>query len=189
LAPGLAQPEQLLPTLAERLFSRFWYAVFSCALLAAILSTINSVLLACAGLLSHNVVNPLFGFVRERQRLYTARWLVVVVGAFSLWIALYANGVYELIELASSFGTAGIVVTTLAALFSPWGGKWSAAAALLLGLVTMPVAEALELPAPFLASVAAAAGGYVLVAVWLPSRHGEVESSEQLAMGVTDPGE
>ncbi len=187
LVPGLGEPEQLLPTLAQRLFSEFWFAVFSCALLSAILSTINSVLLACAGLLSHNVVNPLFRVATDSRRLNTARWLVVVVGAFSLWIALHANGVYQLVELASSFGTAGIVVTTLAALFSPWGGKWSAMAALLLGLVTTPVAEALELPAPFLASLLAAFGGYVGAGLVAPRRDKDLMVDEQLALGLTDP--
>lgn len=186
LLPDLEQPEQLLPTLARTLFSDFWYAVFSCALLSAILSTINSVLLACAGLLSHNVVNPLFGISAERKRLRTARYLVVVVGALALWIALYSPGVYDLVEMASSFGTSGIVVTTLAALFSPWGGKWSAACALVLGLVTTPVAEALELPAPFLTSLGVATLGYVAAALWWPGSQ-NVSDAEQLGLGLSDP--
>lgn len=187
LIADLAEPEQLLPTLAARLFPDFWYGLFSCALLSAILSTINSVLLACAGLLSHNVINPVFKVTEDGKRLRTARWLVVLVGALALWIALYADGVYQLVEMASSFGTSGIVVTTLAALFSPWGGKWSAIAALLLGLVTMPLADALELPAPFLTSLGAAAAGYGVVA-WRAPRPRELGAVEQLELGVTDPG-
>lgn len=160
LAPGLEQPEQLLPTLARQLLPSFWFAVFSCALLSAILSTIDSVLLACAGLVSHNIIVPLMGWTSERQRLRTARALVVVAGALALWIALYAEGVYDLVEMASAFGTAGIVVTTIAALFLPWGGSQSATLALLCGAATTPLAKALGSPAPFLTSLCAAAVAY-----------------------------
>jgi Na+/proline symporter len=101
----------------------------------------------------------------DRARLVSARVLVVITGVFSLIVALYAEGVYELVETASAFGTAGVLVTTLTALYLPLGGKRAAAASLVAGLVTTPIAEyALELPAPFLASVVAALVTYLLVA-------------------------
>ncbi len=171
LVPALDDPEQLLPALAQRLLPKLWYALFSCALISAILSTIDSILLASSALLSHNLVVPLLRLESERARLVSARVLVVLTGAFSLVVALYAEGVYALVETASAFGTAGVLVTTLIALYLPVGGKRAAAASLFVGLVTTPLAEyGLALPAPFLASVAAALLTYLLVAKLEPAR-------------------
>ncbi len=165
LVSGLEDPEQLLPTLSNRLLPKFWAAVFSCALISAILSTIDSILLASAALLSRNLISPALGLRDEKSRLFVARTLVVFTGIFALVVALYAEGVYELVEAASAFGTAGVLVTTLAALYFQRGGAKAAGAALMVGLVTTPIAEyGLSLPAPFLASVAAALVTYVVMA-------------------------
>jgi solute:Na+ symporter, SSS family len=188
LMPGLENPEQLLPSLARTLLPDLLYAVFSCALLSAILSTINSVLLACAGLLSHNVLVPSLGLRSERTKLLSVRLLVIASGAVSLWIALYADGVYELVEMASGFGTAGVVVTTFAALFLPWGNRWSAGLALLTGVVATPLAEYVGAPAPFLTSLATSCVAYAAAAVFSPARRAPAVADEQLALGVTDPG-
>jgi SSS family transporter len=169
LVPNLDDPESLLPTLASRLLPSFWYAVFSCALISAILSTIDSVLLACSALLSHNVAAPLFNVKSERGRLHWARGFVVASGIIALVIALYAESIYDLVETASAFGTAGVLVTTFIALYLPRGGREAAAAALIAGLITTPIAEyLLELSAPFLTSIAMAGLSYALVAVLRP---------------------
>ncbi len=165
--PALAEPEQLLPVLAQRLLPRFWFGVFSCALISAILSTIDSVLLSSAALLSHNFVVPLFRIESEMGKLRCARFLVLVSGVLALAIALHAEKVYELVEVASAFGTAGVLVTALAALYLPKGSAHAAGWALLVGLVATPICRfVLGLPAPFLTAVAAALATYVLVALW-----------------------
>ncbi len=175
LVPTLEDPEQLLPTLAQRLLPSFLFAVFSCALISAILSTIDSILLAVAALLSHNLIVPLLGVTSDRGRLLWGRGFVVATGAIALIIALYAEGVYDLVETASAFGTAGVLVTTLIALFSGYGGPAAATTALIAGLVTTPIAEyLLELPAPFLSSVAVALISYTAVATL--ERRGRVAS-------------
>src|SRR5690606_14893934 len=170
LVPALDDPEQLLPALAQRLLPKLWYALFSCALISAILSTIDSILLASSALLSHNLVVPLLRLESERARLVSARVLVVLTGGFALIVALYAEGVYELVETASAFGTAGVLVTTLFALYLPVGGQRAATASLVAGLVTTPLAEyGFGLPAPFLTSVAAALITYLVLAKLEPT--------------------
>jgi len=170
LVPALDDPEQLLPVLAQRLLPQFWYALFSCALISAILSTIDSILLASSALLSHNLVVVVLRLESERARLVSARVLVVVTGGFALIVALYAEGVYELVETASAFGTAGVLVTTLFALYLPVGGQRAATASLVAGLVTTPLAEyGFGLPAPFLTSVAAALITYLVLAKLEPT--------------------
>jgi solute:Na+ symporter, SSS family len=171
LVPHLDDPEQLLPVLARRLLPSFWYGVFSCALISAILSTIDSVLLSSAALLSHNLVVPIFGLETEAQKLRSVRGLVALSGIVSLWIALHAVSIYELVEQASAFGTAGVLVTTLVALFLPKACTSAAISALGVGLVMTPLAEyVLGWPAPFLTSIAAATGTYFAVALVRSSR-------------------
>ena len=80
----------------------------------------------------------------------------VAAGLFAYVVALHATTIYDLVETASTFGTAGILVTTIGALFVRRGGQRVAVIAIIVGLVTTPFAEyVLRWPAPFLTSVAA----------------------------------
>jgi Na+/proline symporter len=164
LVPGLDQPEQILPLLAERYLPTFLFVVFAGALVSAILSTVDSALLVAAGMVSHNVVLPLVPGASERTKVLVARLGVVVFGVAAYAMAFRAERVYDLVEEASAFGSAGIVTVAVFGLFTRFGGPRSAVAALLAGVVTWVVgAHVLELPYPYLASLAAAVGGYVTV--------------------------
>ncbi len=167
LAPGLDEPEQLLPELADRLLHPLLFALFSCALLSAILSTIDSIPLAVSALVSHSLVVPMLKLESERAKLLSGRALVLIGAVVALVIALYAESIYDLTEAASTYGTAGVLVTTLAALFVPRPSARAATCALLAGLVTTPFVEyVLEWPAPFISSVVAAIAAYFAVWTW-----------------------
>ncbi|MBI3111321.1 MAG: sodium:solute symporter family protein [Ignavibacteriales bacterium] len=133
VAPGLEYPEQILPLMAQRHLTTFLYAVFAGALVSAILSTVDSALLAASGLLSHNILIPLKPGMTDVQKVRLERWGVAVLGLLAYVLALYAEGVYGLVKDASSFGSAGICIVFLFGLFSSFGGKWSAVAALSVG--------------------------------------------------------
>jgi len=57
LVPGLAEPEQVLPTLALQYLPTALYVVFAGALVSAILSTVDSALLVAGSLVSHNLMS------------------------------------------------------------------------------------------------------------------------------------
>jgi SSS family solute:Na+ symporter len=178
LVPGLGESEQILPLLAERYLPTFLAVMFSGALVSAILSTVDSALLVAAGLVSHNVVVQLRPDLSERQRVLVARALVATFGVVAYAMAFRAERVYELVEQASAFGSAGIVVVVLFGLFTRIGDHRSAWASLLAGVSAWIVgAYVLELPYPYLTSLAAAAGAYLVPAVLLP---GEVRSLEPI---------
>lgn len=165
LMPGLAEPEQLLPELARTYLSPTLYMIFACALLSAILSTIDSILLSSSALVSHNLLVPALGWTSPRARLWSGRVVVVAAGVFAYVVALHGASIYDLVETASTLGTAGILVTTLAALFASRKDGRAAVAALVVGAAMTPLAsEVLEWSAPFLASIAAAALTYVVAA-------------------------
>lgn len=165
LVPGLADAEQVLPALARELLPAAGYALFAGAVIAAILSTVDSTLLAASGLASHNVIIPLLRSPAPDTRLRLARWGVVGFGVFAWVLARHAEGVYQLVEQASAFGGAGVPVTVCFGLFSPRGGARTAHATLTAGLVVYSGGALLGFPYPFLASIAASVLTYAVGAL------------------------
>jgi len=167
LLPGLEDPEQVLPRLALEHFPTWFYAVFAGAMISAILSTVDSALLAAASLVSHNLILPLRPGLSERAKLRTARAGVVVFGVAAWALALRADGVYALIETAAAFASAGVLVSASFGLFTRIGGAASASASLVTGAIVWSIAEAGDLVvAPYLASLAGAFIAYCVVAIF-----------------------
>jgi Na+/proline symporter len=168
LVPGLDEPEQVVATLAQRHLSTFFYVLFAGAVISAILSTVNSCLLAAASLVSHNLIVPLRPAIDERGKVLTARIGVVVFGAAAYALALGADGIYELVATASAFGSAGIFVVGLFGLFSRVGGVASAHASLATGALVWAAGEYwLEWPTPYVAALAASLAAYLLPALFV----------------------
>jgi SSS family solute:Na+ symporter len=162
LVPELAHEESILPELARRYLSPAAYALFAGALVSAILSTVDSTLLVCSSLLSHNLVLPRLPGASERAKVRLARLGVAGFGLLAFVLALLSESVSALVEQASSLGSAGLFVILLLGLFTRRGGAPSALAALLGGLATYVVAAQLGAELPFLLSLAAAFAGYAL---------------------------
>ena len=163
IVPEIADPEQILPELGRRFLSPFAYALFAGALVSAILSTVDSTLLVCSSLLSHNLILPRFPALDERSKVRIARYGVVGFGLLAYVLARHAEGVASLVEQASSLGSAGLFVILLLGLFTRRGHSASAYAALLGGLGAYLAASALGSPLPFLMSLVSAFAGYVLL--------------------------
>ena len=162
LLPGLEEPEQILPALAQTYLPTALYVIFAGGLVSAILSTVDSALLMASALVSHNVIVQLRPGLSEKAKVRTARAGVAIFGVVAYLMALRAERVYELVEEASSFGSAGIVTVVTFGLFTRIGGTASALAALIAGVVTWVLgAYVLELPLPYLTSRAAAVGAYL----------------------------
>ena len=163
LVPGLADPEQLIPEIARRSLSPFLYAVFAGALLSAILSTVDSTLLVSSSLLAHNLVIPGLRLVNERDKVRVARGGVALFGVIAWFLAIRSEGVFELVEQASAFGSSGIVVTACFGLFTRFGGARTALATLAAGVVAYLAASYGGMTAPFLFSLATCLVVYLAV--------------------------
>lgn len=170
LVPNLADAEQFLPALALEVLPTAGYVIFVGALISAILSTVDTILLVAGGLAAHNLVAPLFGITEEAKRLRLARAGVGLFGMLALVLALTGEGVAELVELSSSFGTAGTLVVVCFGLFTGLGGVVAATAALVGGLASYLAADLTDLAYPFLTSLATTVGLYLLAA-WREPRH------------------
>ena len=152
--------EHVLPELAATHLPTFGYVLFVGALVSAILSTVNSCLLVAGSMISHNLVVPHVPAITERGKLLAARIGVMGSGLAAWYLALTSNSVMALVEEASGFGSAGILVLMLFALWSPFGGALAALAALFSGVAVWVAAHFVyALPYDYLASVGAAFGG------------------------------
>lgn len=169
LLPGLEHPEQLLPRLAQQHLGTLAYILFAGALISAVLSTVDSALLAASALVSHNLLVPLKPGLSEAAKVRLSRSMVALFGLTAYVLALTAEGVHDLVEEASAFGSAGVFVAAVFALSGRWGGAASAYAALVAGMgAWIAGAHILELDAPYLTSLFAALGAYVLGAFLYP---------------------
>lgn len=153
VVPPLTDAEQVVPAVAQQLLPTGLFIVFVGGLLSAILSTVDSTLLVSSGLLSHNLIVPLFGIVSEAQKVRVARLGVASFGVIAFVLAVRAEGVFALVEQASAFGSSGALVVVVFALFTGWGGARTAMATLLVGLVSYLVGTFGGVEAPFLASL------------------------------------
>jgi Na+/proline symporter len=161
---AVADPEHVLPTLAATHLPPHGYVLFVGALVSAILSTVDSCLLVSGSLISHNLVVPRLPSISEEGKLRAARIGVIGSGLAAWYLALASGSVLGLVEEASGFGSAGILVLVIFGLWGRFGGQAAALAALIGGVgVWIPAHFVYELPYDYLASVAAAFGGYLAV--------------------------
>ncbi len=162
VVPGLTDAEQVVPAVARELLPTVLFVVFAGSLLSAILSTVDSTLLVASGLLSHNLLIPIFRVTDEAVKVRLARGGVVVFGVFAWVVAVRAEGVFALVEQASAFGSSGTMVVITFALFTRLGGPTTALATLLVGLGVYLGGVLLGLTAPFLTSLGAALATYLV---------------------------
>ncbi|HEY5545130.1 MAG TPA: sodium:solute symporter family protein [Gemmatimonadaceae bacterium] len=165
IVPGLAESEQVIPAVAHALLPTVFFAIFAGGLVSAILSTVDSTLLVSSGLMSHNLVVPIFKVTDERTKVRIARAGVLVFGAIAYVQAIRADGVFELVENASAFGSAGTLVTICFGLFTSFGGPMAAMLTLSAGIVTYLVSAASGYAFPFLLSLGLSLLTYVTAAV------------------------
>jgi Na+/proline symporter len=165
IVPTLGEAEQVIPAVAQSLLPTFFFAIFAGSVVAAILSTVDSTLLVSSGLLSHNILIPVFSITSEKAKVLTARAGVLFFGAVAFVQAIRAEGVFELVESASAFGSAGILVTAVFGLFTPMGGRMAALATLTIGLVVYLSTTFGGYDYPYLASLGASLLTYVTVSV------------------------
>jgi SSS family solute:Na+ symporter len=168
--PGISEPETVLMRVADSHLSLPLYVLFAGALTSAILSTVNSALLVGGSLFAHNLLVPALGVTDDKKRLRIDRFAVVGSGVVAYGLALGSSGVYELVEQAAAFGTAGIFVITVFGLWSRVGSQASAYAALAAGALVYAVGEHFSVLAhPYITALAVAFAAY-LGAALLPRR-------------------
>ena len=148
-----AEGEAFVPVLATTVLPGFLSVIFIGALVAAILSTVDSSLLAVGAVVSSNLGPAFAPNLDDRGRLRLARIATVATGLVACAIAFTTDSIYEIVLLADGLGTAGLAVVCVAAMRSSYGGPIAAASTLTGAFATSFVlGNFTEFEAPFLAS-------------------------------------
>lgn len=175
VGPGLgfdpADGDLFLPNLAMDLLPSALFIVFAGALFSAVLSTVDSALLAVSGLATENLYSRVRTSASPQEKLLAARSFTVIAGILAYLVATTGETIYGLVELASSLGSAGLLVSLLIGLHSRFGGEWSALTALACGLVAIWLGDfVFGISGAFLISILAALAGYALAGLTRPAR-------------------
>ena len=134
--PGLTEPETVIPTLAIEHLHPVFIAIFVGALLAAIMSTADSALLAAASVFSVNIY-PLFKRqISDKQRLLVTRIAIPVFGIVAVYVALEVQAVYELVMDANSVKLVCVVVPFIAGVWWKRANRTGVLASMAMGFLT-----------------------------------------------------
>lgn len=160
---NISDAEQVVPLVAREVLPTIAFAAFVGAIISAILSTVDSTLLTASGLLSRNLLVPLFKLESERAKVTTARACVLALGLVAYTLALTADGVFALVEQASALGSSGAFVVICFALFTRFGGPLAALLTLLVGTATYVVLNSAGMSYPFITSLLLSLVCYLVV--------------------------
>lgn len=169
----ITQPDEYLPQLAKIVLPGFLYVLFSAAMISAILSTADSSLITITGLVTHNLLHKWVENLSETKKVWLGRIVLILCGLAVLQLAMRADKIYDLLLLASSLGTAGILILTLMGLWSSIGNELSAFACLSTGLICPVLFSWWDIEAPFLLTIFICLITYITLALLtkkLPSK-------------------
>jgi len=122
---------------------------------------VDSTLLTISAFTTHNLMGDRYYNLSEKKKLFVSRSVVVATGLVAYFLAHESTGIYDLVILASSFGTSGVLVVTLISVWKPeWAQRVPAWVCLLCGMVAYPLANRMEVQGPFLTSIFVAVVAY-----------------------------
>lgn len=122
-----------LPALAQAYLDPVLYVILMGALVSAILSTVDTTLLAISAIATRNLVEPFAPGIPEKGKVALGRVMTAFAGVVALGVAMSGNTIKGLVEVASSFGSTGIVVALLFGLHTRFGNQMAAIAAMSAG--------------------------------------------------------
>ena len=106
--PGVADPNAIIPLLAVEHLHPIVVAIFVGAVISAIMSTSDSILLGCGTVISVNLLPRVMKDPSDRLRLAVARWSVPVMAIIALYTAFNTSTVISAIAMSISLGFAGL---------------------------------------------------------------------------------
>ncbi len=108
---------QAFPTVIENVLPIGVSGLVVAALLAAIMSSADTVLLTTSTILSQDIIRKLYPNMTEGRSLFISRIGVLVIGALALVVALELEGIISSLFLAYTIFTSGVVIPVIAGFF------------------------------------------------------------------------
>ncbi|MFC1990533.1 sodium:solute symporter [Chloroflexota bacterium] len=110
-------PEQAFPMVIEEVFSPLLGSIVLAALLCAVMSSADTILLSASTILMVDIVGQLRPSLSQEKILPGSRWLIVLLGICSLVVALALKGVISALLFAYTIYTAGVILPVIAGFF------------------------------------------------------------------------
>jgi Na+/proline symporter len=134
--PGLVSTETVIPELAIAHLHPVAIAIFVGALLAAIMSSADSALLACASVFSINIMPLLKKDLTDKQQLLATRIAIPVFGFIAVYVGLEVKVVYDLIQDANSVILVCVVIPFIVGVYWRKANRTGALASMAAGFLT-----------------------------------------------------
>jgi SSS family transporter len=150
--PELTNSETIVPELAKAHLHPVAIAIFVGAVLAAIMSTGDSVLLASASIIAKNVLPWVKRDPSEHLSMLVARWSIPATGLIAIFIAMKIQVVFDLMVDANILGLAAIIVPFVLGVWWTKANRTGALSAMAAGIFVWLIALWLrpEWPADFI---------------------------------------
>ncbi|MCH9694563.1 MAG: hypothetical protein K0U72_08650 [Gammaproteobacteria bacterium] len=148
LLPDLADPNAVLTDLAMAYLHPVFAAVFIGAILSAIMSSSDSILLGASTIISTNLLPLVKKHPDEQLRFRVARYSIPVVAVISTYVAFNANRVVEVLIDSVAVLLAAVIVPFIACFWWEKANRPGALASMLTGIVAWRVAAAFEMEFP-----------------------------------------
>lgn len=132
--PDLDPSVGVVPALINDVLPVWAAGILIAALISAVLSTADALLLAAVS----NISKDLLGRTRwwkAMPPLQTSRLLTVILGALGLVFTLMVPNIITVLTMAFTMYGSGVFVSFMLGLFSRFGGRWSALGSIIVGAV------------------------------------------------------
>jgi Na+/proline symporter len=115
--PGVEDPNGIIPLLAVEHLHPVVVAIFVGAVISAIMSTSDSILLGCGTVISVNLLPRVVKNPADSLRLAVARWSVPVMALIALYTAFNTSTVISAIGISVALGFAGMTAPFMLAIW------------------------------------------------------------------------
>lgn len=141
--PGLSASESVIPAMAIEHLHPVGVAIFVGAVLAAIMSSCDSSLLACGSLISRNIFPLTVRRPTDKQSLLVARITIPACGITAVLVALKAQVVFDVMIDANVVGLTTVVMPFFLAVWWKKANRTGALAAMAAGFVAWLIVRSL----------------------------------------------
>jgi len=110
-------PEQAFPMVIKEVLPPFLGGIVLAALLCAVMSSADTVLLTASTILTMDIIKPLKPSLSQEKILSISRWGIVILGVGSLLLALALKGIISALLFAYTVYTAGLILPVIAGFY------------------------------------------------------------------------